>query len=251
MGAVIAVANRKGGVGKTTVSAHLAAGLARRGLRVIAVDCDPQGNLTSLLLNGAEDDGLYRMLVAKRMPALETLLRVTDQHGPPFGLLSGDVTTSDALAMLAIGQRLGDITARIRELGERVDVVLLDMPPSQAVGFRQLLNGADWLLVVSVMERLAVEGVAQMVSIAVECNTRLMGIVPNMVRETVEHRENGRALVERLGDRADLVWAPIPHTVRIAEAQAYGQMMFDYEPKGKATAALRGVVERVVGVLEV
>ena len=251
MGAVIAVANRKGGVGKTTVTEHLAVGMAARGLRVVVVDCDPQGNLTSLLLGGVEDDGLYRMLVAKTMPALETLLRVVETGGRPFGLVSGDVTTGDAIAMLAIGQRLGEITARIKALGQRVDVVLLDMPPSQAVGFRQLLDGADWLLVVSVMERLAVEGVGQMVAIAVERGTRLMGIVPNMVRQTVEHRENMAALMERLGERADLVWAPIPHTVRVAEAQAYGETMFAYEPDNPATVALRGTVERVAGVLEV
>lgn len=253
MGQIIAIANRKGGVGKTTIAVHLAVFLARAGLRIICIDADPQGNLTSLLLDGQEDDGLYRMLVAKRMPTLESLLRVVDFSGQTFGVLTSDVSTGDAIGMLALGQRLGEITARLRFIAERVDVVLIDMPPSEALGFRQLLDAAEWLLIPAKMERLSIEGVGQMMSLAVSGQRlRLMGVVPNMVRNVIEHREQGIELLSVLkqSGRGDLLWPPIPDTIRVAEAQAHGTTIFNYDAENAAAKQLRDLGRRVLTIIK-
>ena len=219
---------------------------------MVCVDGDPQGNLTSLLLDSQEDDGFYRLLVAKKMPPLSSVLRMVNFSGQTFGVLTSDASTGDALGMLALGQRLDEVALRLRTIAQQVDVVLLDMPPSQALGFQQMLAAGNWLLVPTVMERLSIEGVGQMLTLAMEARLRLMGVVPNMVKNFVEHREQGRELLSVLDGvgRADLLWPPIPHSVRVAEAQAHGRTICDYDPQNPAAAMLRDVGQRVLTILQ-
>src|SRR5512145_2930731 len=94
-GGIVAVANQKGGVGKTTLAVHLAVGAARRGKRVLLVDADPQGNATSWLMDGQQDGGMYRLLVLRDQPV--RLVQGLRQWG--IGLLPGNYETGQALAM--------------------------------------------------------------------------------------------------------------------------------------------------------
>lgn len=251
MGKTIVIANRKGGVGKTTLTTHLAVHLARAGLRVVAVDGDPQGNLTSLLLGSQEDDGLYRMLVAKKLPPLTHTLRIVEFSNQRFAVLTGDASTADALGMLALGQRLDEVQKRLVAIAQQVDVLLLDMPPSQALGFQQMLAAGDWLLVPTKMERLSIEGVGQMLTLAMTHHLRLMGVVPTMVQNVIEHREQGQELLGVLqsANVPDALWPPIPNSIRVAEAQAQGQAIFDYEPQNPAAVALRNTARNVLNIL--
>jgi len=251
MGKTIVIANRKGGVGKTTLAASLAVYLARAGLRVVAVDGDPQGNLTSLCLQGKEDDGLYSMLVAKQLPPLTQILRVVEFSGQKFAVLGGDASTADALGMLALGQRLDEVQKRLVAIAQQVDVLLLDMPPSQALGFQQMLAAGDWLLVPTKMERLSIEGVGQMLALAMTHHLRLMGVLPTMVQNVIEHREQGAELLEVLKTAGvpDALWPPIPNSIRVAEAQALGQTIFDYEPRNPAALALQRTAKTVLNIL--
>ena len=251
MGKSIIIANRKGGVGKTTLAVHLAVHLARAGLRVVAVDGDPQGNLTSLLLDSREDDSLYQMLVAKKLPTLTSILRMVEFSGQRFAVLTGDASTADALGMLALGQRLDEVQKRLVAIAQQVDVLLLDMPPSQALGFQQMLAAGDWLLVPTKMERLAIEGVGQMLTLAMTQHIRLMGVVPTMTQNVIEHRAQGAELLEVLKNAGvpDALWPPIPSSIRVAEAQAHGQTIYDYEPLNPAAVALRNTARNVLNVL--
>jgi len=251
MGKLIVIANRKGGVGKTTLTLSLAVYLARAGLRVVAVDGDPQGNLTSLCLGGREDDGLYAMLVAKKLPPLTQMLRAVDFSGQRFAILGGDASTADALGMLALGQRLDEVQKRLVAIAQQVDLLLLDMPPSQALGFQQMLGAGDWLLVPTKMERLSIEGVGQMLALAMANRIRLMGIVPTMVRGVIEHREQGRELLAVLRESGvpDALWPPIPDSIRVAEAQAHGLTIYDYEPSNPAAVALQRTAQNVLSIL--
>lgn len=123
--------------------------------------------------------------------------------GQKFAVLSGDASTADALGMLALGQRLDEVQKRLVAIAQQVDVLLLDMPPSQALGFQQMLAAGDWLLVPTKMERLAIEGVGQMLSLAMTQRIRLMGVVPTMVQNVIEHREQGNELLEVLKRNVD------------------------------------------------
>jgi len=244
---IISIANRKGGVGKTTLTLHLAAGLAMRGLKVVTVDADPQGNLTSWMLN-SEDDGMYRLLTAKRLPRLTEVVSGVTVDACKLGLVSGDSSTGDALALLAFAQRLDEVPQKVKWLGQVADFVLLDMPPSQAVGFKELLAASDYALVPTQLERLSIEGVFQMAALAVELGVKLLGVVPNMVQQTREHREQLEELIAAFGRRADVIWGPIPRTIRFAECHAYRKTLFELAPQLEATQALRETVAKVLEV---
>lgn len=245
MGQIIAVANQKGGVGKTTLAVHLAVGAARRGLKVILVDADPQGNSTSWLLDGAQDGGMYRLLVLKDAP----LRIVTPVTAWGIGLLSGNYETGQALAMLGAVGRLGEIPGRIRPLAEVADLVLVDMPPSRMAGFNEMLLAADWVITPTQLERLSLEGVGLMAQAVRELGERprLMGIVPNMTRKaTKEHQAQMTQLVNTFGGT---VWPPLPLTIRVTEAASYGTTVFDLCPTDEVTVQMNAIITRMLGVM--
>lgn len=251
MGRILAVGNQKGGVGKTTLAVHLAAYLAARGRHVVVVDADPQGNATSWLLGDMpKASGLFNVLVAQR-PLRQELVTV---DGWGVQLLPSDWRTGEAMAFLVATHRPLDTVARaLAALREMADYVVLDMPPSRMAGFREVLVAADDLLVPTLLERLSIEGVVFMYHVVRELEEqhgrapRLLGIVPNMVRRTREHREQMNELVETF--RA-AVWPPIPLSVRVAEASAYGENLFVYAPREAVTAALAKVCERLLAIVE-
>uniref|UniRef100_A0A6M3M1U6 Putative ATPase domain containing protein n=1 Tax=viral metagenome TaxID=1070528 RepID=A0A6M3M1U6_9ZZZZ len=244
---IVALANQKGGVGKTTLTTHLGAWLSRQGQKVIAVDGDPQGNLTSWLLNGDLDDGgMFRLLVVG-----DPLRRVVRPVGGEWqlGLLPGNFRTGEAMIFLAATRKPFSTVARsVQPLGDMADYVLIDMPPSRSAGFEELLFAADYVLIPTQLERLSLEGVGFMAHAGEDLRRehgrgpRLLGIVPNMARlQTIEHREQLEALV---GVYGPTVWPAIPLSVRVTEACSYGQSLFEFAPSEPVTAALAKVAER-------
>jgi len=244
MGNVIGIANQKGGVGKTTLALHLAVGLARRGQRIIVVDADPQGNLTSWLLDGQTSDGMFRLLVVAEQP-VRTVQFLRKWN---VGLLPGNYRTGEAMTMLAAVGRLGEIPSRIRPLADVADHVLMDMPPSRSPGFTELLSACDWIVVPTQLERLALEGVGLMAQAAVELRRnghgpRLLGIVPNMTRtRTNEHKAQMEDLVLAFGS---VVWPPLPLTIKVTEAASFGTTLYDHAPSEKVTQRMELIVNRL------
>jgi chromosome partitioning protein len=251
MSSVVAIVNQKGGVGKTTLAVHLAVALARRNKRVVIVDGDPQGNTTSWLLDGdLSHAGLFDLLVVGK--ALGLCVRPARRW--KLGVLAGNSRTSEAMTFLAAtGRPFTTIADAIRPLIRTVDFVLLDMPPSRAAGFSEMLFTADWAIIPTQLERLALEGVSLMAETVTQLSQehgrgpRLLGVVPNMVRFTREHREQLDMLVDVFGP---VVWPPVPLSVRVAEASAYGEVLFDMAPRDKVTNAMLKVVNRLEGSLK-
>lgn len=249
---VIAVANQKGGVGKTTLAVHLAAYLAEQGRRVVIVDADPQGNATSWLTDGDPTrDDMFQMLVVGR-PAV-TLAQPVD--GWSLRLLGGNHRTGEAFIFLAAtGKPFDTVAQYLRPLAADADYTLVDMPPSKGAGFRETLFAADWVVVPTQLERLSLEGVAFMARTTQEIiaqhgrGPRLLGVVPNMTRrQTNEHRQGMIDLVITFGPA---VWPPIPLSVKVAEASSFGKTLFEYAPTDPVTKALREVGKRLIENLE-
>lgn len=244
----IAVANQKGGVGKTTLCVHLAVYLARQGRRVALVDADPQGNASSWLLDGdTTQAGMFQLLVVGT-PA-PTLARPVNGWG--VRLLPGNSRTGEAFIFLAAtGKPFSTVAQLLRPLAGEADYTLIDMPPSKGAGFRETLFASDMVLVPTQLERLSLEGVAFMAATARELGEthghapRLLGVVPNMTRKhTAEHRQQMTELVKTFGPT---VWPPIPLSVRVAEACSYGRNLFDFAPNEPVTAALAEIGRRVL-----
>ena len=249
---IIAIANQKGGVGKTTLTVHLAYWLARQGRKVIIVDADPQGNATAWAMdNDMSVDGMWRVLVGRE--PVSAVVQASKWEG--VGILPGNGTTGEAMTVLSTLRRPFDTVAgALRPLNAMADYVFIDMPPSRAAGFHETLFAADYLLVPTQLERLALQGVTLMSDtvrlLAAEFDhaPAVLGIVPNMVRKrTLEHQENLQTLVKSFGS---LVWPPVPLTVRLAEASAYGETIFDSDPTGTSAKALAGVGQRIIDNLE-
>ncbi len=249
---IIAFANQKGGVGKTTLAVHLAAYLARRGRCVVLVDADSQGSATSYLMDGdTTQAGMFNLLVVGTS-AIQ-LAHPVDGWG--LRLLPGNSRTGEAYIFLsATGKPFNTFDQMLRPLAETADYTIIDMPPSKGAGFREVLFAADWVLVPTQLERLSLEGVAYMATTVREMKEqhgtapRLLGVIPNMARQvTTEHQQQLGALVKAFGVS---VWPVIPLSVRVAEACSYGQTLFDFAPDEKVTVALEQVGRRLIQNLE-
>jgi chromosome partitioning protein len=254
---IIALSNQKGGVGKTTLTIHLAAHLARGGSesarrQVIIVDADPQGNASSYVLDGdTAQASMFELLVVGR-PALSLIQDIPTWN---LRLLSGNHRTGEAYIFLAAtGKPFSTVAQLIRPLANAADYVLIDMPPSRAAGFRETLFAADLVLIPTQLERLSLEGVAFMAQTCRDLETnqghgpRLLGIIPNLARpNTAEHRAQMAELAKAFGSA---VWPPVPLSVRVAEACSFGQSVFDAAPGEPVTKALQLVGERLIENVE-
>ncbi len=252
----IAIANQKGGVGKTTLAVHLAEYLYTKNKNVLLVDADPQGNATTWLTGATDKPGIFQLLVAG-VPASHTLEHLVPD-GNQYALLPGNARSAEAYIFLAAtGKPISAIAQYLAPLTSgpfAFDYILIDLFPSTGPAFREYLYAADWVLCPTQLERHALEGVAYMARTCQDIvaqhkrGPRLLGIVPNMARATTnEHQAQMRELIDTFGQA---VWPPIPASVRIAEAAAYGTTVFRHAPKGPAARALQLIGERLITTLE-
>ena len=246
MARVIAIANQKGGVGKTTTAINLAASLAVAERRVLAIDLDPQGNLTSGL--GLEKAaGLYDTLLSNAplpAPAATPLqyLQVVQSDGDLAGL---DVE-------LAAGEsREFRLRAAVDAVRDQFDFILLDTPPSLGLLAVNALTAADSVLVPIQCEYFALEGLGAFlgtldrIRAALNPGVALEGVLLTMADERTNLSQQVSADVRsHFGDQ--VFKTTIPRSIRLAEAPSFGKPIILYDIKSKASECYLSLAREVL-----
>lgn len=249
MGLVYAVANQKGGVGKTTTSVNLAAGFASLGKKVLVIDLDQQANAT-VALGLSKDDRPSSYDVLAGRSTLESAARKTSREG--LSVVPGSRDLAGATVELPrLDEPNFQLSQRMGSVREDFDVVLLDCPPALGPVTVNALVAADRVIVPVQAEYLALEGLVEFLgtlsAIRREMNPslELAGVVVTMHDERTRLAQD----VEReLRDHfSETVFKTvIPRTVRLAEAPSYGVSVLDYAPASRGALAFQALTAELV-----
>ena len=247
LGQVIALANQKGGVAKTTTTLNLAVAFKEQGFNVLAVDLDPQGNLT--MSQGMDPDTVERSMfdvLVHGLPIDEVIHRTEiDLAVSSIDLAGAELALSSMIGRERALQK-GLLPAR-----NRYDYVLVDTPPSLGLLTINALTAADSVIVPVQCEYLSLRGLVQlentlsMIRENLNPTVEIRGILPTMYDgRTLHSREAVEMLKENFGE---LVFETrIRKTVRYAEAPVQGSSVLKYDPSGTAAEAYRELAKEVL-----
>jgi chromosome partitioning protein len=252
---VVAIANQKGGVGKTTTSVNLAASLAAQNNRVLLIDMDPQGNACSGLgvFAAPEEKTLYHVLLSQ--VGLDEILRPTEVDGLQLAPANTQLIGAEIelVSEMARETRLKRALARV---SDRFDVVLLDCPPSLGLLTLNALTAADGVLIPLQCEYYALEGLSHLLKtielVQGSLNERLAldGILLTMfdARNNLSHQVVEEVRQHMSGNVCETV---IPRNVRLSEAPSHGKpgLLYDVTSRGvQAYVALASELARRWGL---
>ena len=244
---VIAFANQKGGVAKTTTALNLGVAFAETGHRVLCVDMDPQGNLT--MSQGIDPDTLqesmYDVLV-HRMPIRQIIRKREIDLAPASIDLAGA-----EIAMSTMIGRERMLQKAIGEVAEDYDFVCIDTPPSLGLLTINALTAATKVIVPVQCEYLSMRGLIQlqntlqMIRENLNPDVEIEGILPTLMdARTVHAKEAIEILEENFGDR--VFASRIRKTIRFAEAPVKGMSVLKYDPDGVAAQSYRDLAKEVL-----
>src|SRR6476646_1264343 len=251
VGRVIALANQKGGVAKTTSTLNLAVAFAEEGNRVLAIDLDPQGNLT--MSQGLNPDTIERSMydvLVHRLP-IEQII-----HDGEIDLAVASIDLAGA--ELALSEMIGrerSLEKALAPVLDRYDFVVIDTPPSLGLLTINALVAANGVIVPVQCEYLSLRGLVQlentlsMIRENLNPNVGIQGILATMFdRRLLHSREAVEILKENFGDL--VLNTKIRKTVRYAEAPVKGQSIFKYDPTGEAASMYRDLAREIVAAKE-
>jgi chromosome partitioning protein len=247
LGQVIALANQKGGVAKTTTTLNLAVAFKEQGFTVLGVDLDPQGNLT--MSQGMDPDIVERSMfdvLVHGLPIDEVI------HRTEIDLAVSSIDLAGAeLALSSMIGRERALQKGLLPVRSRYDYILIDTPPSLGLLTINALTAADSVIVPVQCEYLSLRGLVQlentlsMIRENLNPTVEIRGILPTMYDgRTLHSKEAVEMLKENFGD---LVFETrIRKTVRYAEAPVQGSSVLKYDPEGAAAAAYRELAKEVL-----
>src|SRR5689334_1102363 len=244
---VIAFANQKGGVAKTTTTLNLGVAFAEHGMRVLLCDLDPQGNLT--MSQGLNPDTIERSMfdvLVHKMP----IDQVVETREVDIAVSSIDLAGADMALSSQIGRERA-LEKALAPIKDRYHYILIDTPPSLGLLTINAFVSATGVVVPVQTEYLSLRGLVQlentlqMVRENLNPRVEIIGIVPTMYDRRLTHsREADEILRENFGD---LVYnTRIRKTVRFAEAPVKGTSVLAYEPDGEAAAMYRDLAREVL-----
>lgn len=251
MGKIIAVANQKGGVGKTTTCINLAAGLAYMKKKVLLVDFDPQGNATQGVgcQIGVREDSIYDCLV-KQVSTVKTIRKLSV---PPLDILPANISLAGAdleLIKLPKGRerRLEEVLSEVKD---RYDFVLIDCPPALGLLNTNALTAADTVIIPVQCEYYALEGVTQLLQTIrliqklYNPKLRIEGVLLTMfdtrTRLSVEVQQE-----VRLHFKEKTYKTAIPRNIKLTEAPSRGRTIFDYAIHSEGAKAYVALSKEVI-----
>lgn len=250
MGRIIAIANQKGGVGKTTTAINLSACLAEAGQKVLTIDFDPQGNATSGLglEKGEIEDTVYEMMMGEC--DLEDCLRREVQTN--LDVLPSDSNLSGAeIELLDIENKEFVLKNNLEQIAEQYDFIIIDCPPSLSLLTINALVAADTVLVPIQCEYYALEGLSQVLRtvnlVKKKMNPSLVleGVVFTMydarTNLSLEVVENVKANLNE-----NIYKTIIPRNVRLAEAPSHGMPINFYDSKSTGAESYRLLAAEVI-----
>jgi chromosome partitioning protein len=244
---VIVFANQKGGVAKTTTTLNLGVALAEKGMRVLAIDLDPQGNLT--MSQGWNPDEIERSMfdvLVHKLPISE----IIRTHEIDIGVASIDLAGAELALSSMIGRERA-LEKALVEVREKYDYILIDTPPSLGLLTINAFVAANGVIVPVQCEYLSLRGLVQlentlsMIRENLNPQVEIQGILATMFDKRLLHsREAVEILKENFGDL--VLQTKIRKTVRYAEAPVKGMSVLKYDPSGDAADMYRDLAKEVL-----
>ena len=248
MGKIIAVANQKGGVGKTTSAVSLAASLADQGKKILLVDMDPQGNATSGLGITARDKTSYEVMI-NHLPLNQAII-ATSQAG--LALVPSDIRLAAAeVELVGEPQREFRLDTMLKPEAPLYDFVLIDCPPSLSLLTLNALSAAHSVLVPIQCEYYALEGVSALMATvnrvqktfnpALELEGVLLTMFDGRTNLSLQVADEVKKYF-----RDKVFMSIIPRSVRLGEAPSHGQPIGTYDPKSTGALAYRSLANEII-----
>lgn len=250
MGRIIAIANQKGGVGKTTTSINLSAALAEKGKKVLVIDTDPQGNTTSgfgVDKNELEDT-IYELILGE-CSIHDCILKNVIEN---VSILPANVNLAAAeIELIGVERKEFILKGEVDYVKDQYDYIIIDCPPSLNALTINALTTADSVLVPIQCEYYALEGLSQLIHTVNLVKERLN---PNLDMEGVvftmyDSRTNlSIQVVENVKNHLNqnVYNTVIPRNIRLAEAPSYGEPITIYDPKSAGAEAYMKLAEEVI-----
>lgn len=254
---IIAIANQKGGVGKTTTTSNLGIGLAKQGKRVLLIDADAQGSLTASL-GFKEPDKLEITLANVLANIINDEEMNTDygilKHEEGIDLMPGNIELSGLeVSLVNVMSREVVLRSYVEMVKDRYDYILIDCMPSLGMITINAFACADSILIPVQAAYLPVKGLEQLIKtigkVKRQINPKLEieGILLTMVDSRTNYaRDISAMLVENYGSKVRIFENSIPISVRAAEISAEGVSIFQHDPKGKVAGAYQSLTEEVI-----
>lgn len=250
MGRIIAIANQKGGVGKTTTAINLSASLASLGKKVLAIDMDPQGNMSSGL--GVDKNVVEKTVYDLIIGNIGIEECIYEEVIENLDVLPSNIDLSAAeIELIGVDNKEYILRDEVNKVKEKYDFIIIDCPPALSMLTINAMTTSDSVLVPIQCEYYALEGLSQLIHTIELVQERLNPEleIEGVVFTMYDARTNlSLQVVENVKDNLNqnIYKTIIPRNVRLAEAPSYGMPINLYDPKSKGTESYLLLAEEVI-----